>query len=104
MEGGLLKGERKMPRSFGYGPLRLRLRGSGRTIMGLARSGGKRPLGRGLLGLGIPVVTALIHDMRRPDGYLRPYIDKILHRKPAIKVIDAQAKAIEEKKQEVEKK
>ena len=93
-----------MPRAFGYGPLRLRLRGSGRAIMGIARAGSKRPLGRGLLGLGIPVVTALIHDVRRPDGYLRPYIDKILHRRPEIKVIDAQAKAIEENKREVEKK
>jgi hypothetical protein len=81
---------RNMPRGDGTGPLRLMLRGGGRSLMKIARMSGKRSMGRGLLGLGVPVIAAIIHDMKQPDGYLRPVINKFISRRPTIKVIDAQ--------------
>lgn len=79
----------------GTGPLRLRFRGGGRSLMKIARMSGKRSIGRGLIGLGIPVITALIHDIRQPDGYLRPFINKFIGRRPTIKVIDAQYRPVD---------
>ena len=91
-----------MPRGDGNGPMRVRLRGSGKGIMGAARASGTRPLGRGLMGLGIPVITALIHDVTRPDGFLRPFLYKLMHRKPVIKVIDANYERIEDGPKKIE--
>jgi hypothetical protein len=37
----------------------------------------------------------VIHDIRQPDGYLRPFINKFIGRKSTIKVIDAQYRPVD---------
>ena len=85
-----------MPKGDGTGPLRLRLRGGG--LMRLAGSGGKR----GLWSLGIPLVAAFIQDMRKPNGYLRPLIERFRKRKPAIRVVDADYERIDDGRKKIE--
>jgi hypothetical protein len=71
-----------MPGSDGKGPLRLRLRGSGMRFVRIDRA------------------AALIHDMRQPDGYLRYFLNRIMHRKPTIRLIDVQHTSIEDNTKE----
>ena len=91
-----------MTRVYGNRPLRLRLRARG--VAGIARAAGRRPLGRGLWSLGLPAIAALVNDLRKPDGYLRPFVHKLISRKPQVRVIDAQVTQIEQKNEEIEKK
>ncbi|HHO75262.1 MAG TPA: hypothetical protein ENN05_02400 [Deltaproteobacteria bacterium] len=91
-----------MPRNDGTGPLRLRLRGSGMSFLRIARATGSRPIGRGLLSLGVPVVAALIHDLRQPDGYLRPLFNRFRKHQPALRVIDADYERVEDGRKKIE--
>ncbi|GEM_PF-2065142 len=89
-----------MPGGDGTGPLRLRLRGSGMSFVRIARAVGGRKGGRGVLGIGVPIVAALIHDLKQPDGYLRYFLNRVMHRKPTIRIIDAQHTSIEDNTKE----
>jgi len=99
-----------MPGAFGNRLLRRRLRGgkiagfagTGSKMAGFAGTGRMKPFGRGLLGVGIPLVAALIRDLRKPDGYLRTLLDRFPKRKPAIRVVDADYERIEDNRKKIE--
>ena len=63
--------------------------------MRLARGGG-RGMGRGLLGLGIPVAIAVVQDLARPDGYLRPLVGRFLKRRPPLEIVSTTVDRIED--------
>ena len=63
----------------------------------------RRPIRRGILGIGLPLVAALINDIRQPDGYIRPLLNHLIHRKPAIRLIDTQQNSSEDKSGKIEK-
>jgi hypothetical protein len=65
-------------------------------LVRIARAAGGRSVGRKLLGLGVPLVAALIHDIKQPDGYLRPFLNRIMHRRPTIRLIDVRHTSIED--------
>jgi len=69
----------------------------------IARAAGGRTIGRKLLGLGVPLVAALIHDMKQPQGYIRPFLNRIMHGRPTIRIIDAQHTSIEDTTKENER-
>ena len=70
-----------------------------RKVGATARS----PIRRSILGLGLPLVAALIHDIRQPHGYIRPLLNHLIHRKPAIRLIDTQQNSSEDKSGKIEK-
>ena len=92
-----------MPRFDGSGPLRLRIRGTGMRFIKTAGTATRRPIRRGILGLGLPLIAALIHDIRQPDGYIRPLLNRLIHRKPTIRLIDTQQTSSEDKTGKIEK-
>jgi len=101
----------EMPGGDGTGPLRLRLRGGtmGLGLMKIVRTGGRRGMGRGLLGLSIPFAIAVVHDISQPDGHLRPYFTKLLghakllRKKPPLRIVETSYDRIEGKQKETEK-
>ncbi|HOO46189.1 MAG TPA: hypothetical protein PLM29_08170 [Deltaproteobacteria bacterium] len=90
-----------MLRSVGRAMIRRRLRGSGMNR--IAGTGRILPFRRGLLGLGIPVVAALLNDLRDPDGYLRQFYYRIRGREQGIRVIEAGCEQIDDGRKEVAK-
>lgn len=100
-----------MPGGDGTGPLRFRLRGGlmSHGLMKIARAGGRRGMGRGLLGLSIPVAIAVVRDISQPDGRLRPYFTKLLghakllRNKPPLRIVETSYDRIEDKQKETEK-
>ena len=71
-------------------------------LMRIARAAGGRTIGRKLLGIGVPLVAALIHDMKQPNGYFRPFLNRIMHGRPTIRIIDAQHTSIKDNTKENE--
>jgi len=92
-----------MPRGDGTGPFRLRLRGSRTSPMGRSvGTGGRKLAGRGLLGLSVPLIGGLIHDLSNPNGFLRSFIGRITgsletRNVETKKIIDVDYKVIEDK-------
>ncbi|MEA3221910.1 MAG: hypothetical protein U9P49_01925 [Thermodesulfobacteriota bacterium] len=94
-----------MPRGDGTGPFRLRLRGARTSPMGSVGTGGKKLAGRGLLGLSVPLIGGLIHDLSDPNGFLRPFIRRITgsletRNVETKKIIDVDYKVIENKQKD----
>lgn len=79
------------------GPLRLRFRSGKMCSVQAADLGAGKPMGRGIMGIGIPLAAAMIHDLRQPGGFLRPLLSRILHRRPAIRLIGVEQDPGEEK-------
>lgn len=63
----------------------------------------RRPIRRGILGLGLPLVAALINDIRQPDGYIRPLLNHLIHRRPTVRLIETQQASGEDKTGKIEK-
>jgi len=85
-----------MPRGDGTGPFRLRLRGARTSSMGSVGTGGRKLAGRSLLGLSVPLIGALIHDVSKPNGLLRPFIKRVLGGRETAKIVDVDYKVIED--------
>ncbi len=81
-------------------PRLLRMRRGG----GIGKAGfGGRGFGRGWLGLAVPLVGTIIHDLRNPQGVLRPFVRNLLAKrtdKEIKEIIDAEYKIIEDKREE----
>lgn len=81
-----------MLKSMGGVMIRRRLKGA--AMKGVSRADRIRPFGRGFLGLGVPIAVALIRDLRDQDGYIRQFCRRIMSKKPAVRVIDADYESI----------
>ncbi|HOO38761.1 MAG TPA: hypothetical protein PLV78_10640 [Deltaproteobacteria bacterium] len=92
-----------MPRGDGTGPLRLRIQGGGMRFIRTVGATTRRPIHRSILGLGLPLVAALINDIRQPDGYLRPLLNHLIHRRPTVRLIETQQASGEDTSGKIEK-
>lgn len=86
-----------MKSDYGDAPLHIKDRLKDALLAGGLYSITKRSMGKGLLGLALPVAALLIQDLTNPNGVIVPFLRWVISRHGKVTIVEMSAAPLREK-------